>query len=83
MKQQTINLEALLDYISGNVYDTHHGMLPEIEWVVNALDLLDYLRQSLDMSEAEMTVAFDNARVRVHGQEEVTRVDKEEGNEVD
>jgi hypothetical protein len=67
----TVELEKLLDYITENVYDEGHGLLPGSAWVLNAASLLEYLAEQCHMTEEEMGKAFDEARIRVHGERRV------------
>ena len=60
-------LNPILDYVTKNCYDEGHGLDPYSDFVINAMDLLECLRELSGMSEEEMHHAFDDARVRVHG----------------
>jgi hypothetical protein len=62
-----ILLEPLLDWITSNVYDSGHGLLGPPSWVIDAETILDKLRELAGISKHEMTVAYDQARIRVHG----------------
>lgn len=67
--KKTVALDDMLDWITGHVYDATHigGLTDEPEWVVDAMPLLTRLAELAGLSDAEMRVAYDWARVRVHG----------------
>lgn len=63
-----VSLNKVLDFITENVYDSGHGFLyPEPNWTLDAVAILDELRDLAGLSEEGMAAAFDQARVRVHG----------------
>lgn len=66
--RKTIDLDKLLDWITSEVYNYGHGVLPGSSFVVDAEGLLDHLRDQTGIATEEMTARFDAARVRVHGE---------------
>lgn len=64
---KTVPLDRLLDFIAKHVYDPGHGLLGPPCWAVDAVPLLDHLRDLANLSRDEMADAYDWARVRVHG----------------
>jgi hypothetical protein len=68
-KSRAVDLNWLLDYLTANVYDTGHGLLPGSPWAVDAEPMLDALAQRLEISKERLGILFDEARRRVHGTE--------------
>jgi hypothetical protein len=63
---KTVPLDPILEYIAENVYDYYHGLGPT-QWVIDAIPFIDRLVELTGLSVEEMSVAYDQARVRVYG----------------
>lgn len=66
LSNMVVELDDILDYVTGNCYDYYHGFGPTT-WIIDVVPFFNHLANKLEVTPEELGKLYDEARKRVHG----------------